>query len=68
MIDPLSSSERAPDGVTLKILREKGPDYEDTAIMIGAMGENSGFMVHRGVAPFSLPVSQEHLPTCGLRA
>jgi hypothetical protein len=45
---------RVPDGVTLKALRERGQEYEDAAIMIGAMGETIGFIVYRGVAPFEL--------------
>ncbi len=48
---------RVPDGVSLKVLREMGREYEDAAIMIGAMGETSGFMVYRGVASF--PVFRE---------
>ena len=43
-----------PDGVSLKALREMGQEYADAAIMIGAMGETSGFMVYRGVASFGV--------------
>ncbi len=45
---------RVPDGVTLKSLRDRGQEYEDAAIMIGAMGETTGYIVYRGVAPFEL--------------
>ena len=45
---------QVPDGVSLKALREMGQEYEDAAIMIGAMGETSGFMVYRGVASFAV--------------
>lgn len=42
---------RVPDGVGLQALRERGQEYEDAAIMIGAMGETIGYIVYRGVAP-----------------
>lgn len=45
---------RVPDGISLEALRAKGPDYEDAAIAIGAMGETIGLMVYRGIAPFEL--------------
>ena len=45
---------RVPDAVTLKALRDRGQEYEDAAIMIGAMGETIGYIVHRGVAPLEL--------------
>jgi hypothetical protein len=38
----------------MEALRERGQEYEDAAIMMGAMGETIGFIVYRGVAPFEL--------------
>jgi len=45
---------RVPDGVSLKALREMGQEYEDAAIMIGAMGETIGFSVYQGVLPIEI--------------
>lgn len=45
---------RVPDAVSLTDLREMGQEFEDAAIMMGAMGETIGFSVYRGVASFEL--------------
>ena len=42
---------RVPDGISLQALRDRGQEYEDAAIRIGAMGETIGYIVYRGVAP-----------------
>jgi hypothetical protein len=42
---------QVPDGIGLQALRERGQEYEDAAIRLGAMGETIGYMTYRGVAP-----------------
>ena len=43
-----------PDGISADELREKGPQYEEAAILVTTTFETMGFLVHRGIAPFSL--------------
>jgi hypothetical protein len=43
-----------PDGVSAEQLREMGPEYEEAAILVTTTFETMGFLVHRGIAPFSL--------------
>ena len=49
---------RVPDGISLEALRAKGPEYEDAATTLGAIGETIGLMVYRGIAPFELVQEQ----------
>jgi len=43
-----------PDGTSAERLREQGPQYEESAILITTTFETMGLLVHRGIAPFSL--------------
>jgi hypothetical protein len=43
-----------PDGIPAEQLREKGPQYEEAAILVTTTFETMGLLVHRGIAPFSL--------------
>lgn len=43
-----------PNGTSAEQLREKGPQYEEAAILVTTTFETMGLLVHRGIAPFSL--------------
>jgi hypothetical protein len=43
-----------PDGISAEELRAKGPQYEESAILVTTTFETMGLLVHRGIAPFSL--------------
>lgn len=43
-----------PDAVPAATLRQRGPEYEEAAILVTTTFETMGLMVHRGIAPFSL--------------
>lgn len=43
-----------PDGGSAQQLRDKGPGYEEAAILVTTTFETMGLLVHRRIAPFSL--------------
>jgi hypothetical protein len=43
-----------PDGVSAAELRERGPEYEEAAVLVSTTFETMGLMVFRRIAPFSL--------------
>lgn len=43
-----------PDAIPADELRERGPEYEEAAILVTTTFETMGLLVHRGIAPFSL--------------
>ncbi len=43
-----------PDGISTAQLREKGPEYEESAVLVTTTFEAMGLLVFRRIAPFSL--------------
>jgi hypothetical protein len=43
-----------PDGISAAQLREKGPEYEESAVLVTTTFETMGLLVFRRIAPFSL--------------
>ena len=50
----VSLLRRLPDGISAEKLRQQGPRYEESAILVTTTFETMGLLVHRGIAPFSL--------------
>jgi len=43
-----------PNAISAQQLRERGPEYEEAAILVTTTFETMGLLVYRGIAPFSL--------------
>lgn len=50
----VSLLRQLPDGISAEKLRQQGPRYEESAILVTTTFETMGLLVHRGIAPFSL--------------